>query len=58
MKRTKWQVKKELEFEVEALDAAEANECACQFINAELMGRENGLGVEFKGQRQVETRRL
>ena len=50
--RTKWQVSKRVELEVEALDMAEAKETGRQFVEAQL-SQDYGLGVMFRSQEDV-----
>ncbi len=56
--RVLYQVTKKLEFEVEAVDGREAEQFVEQFVNAELIGKENGLGVRMVSQELLESRML
>ena len=53
-----WSVTAQVEFEVEALDFAEASELTRTFVTTQMVGEESGLGVSFKSVEALQGRLL
>lgn len=51
--KKRYLITKEVELLVLAVEAREAEECATQFLNAELSDKDNGLGVDYRSQKTL-----